>query len=370
MVSQLKPSTRLLLGPGPSNVSYRVLRAMCTPLVGHLDPQFLEIMDETCQMVRDVYQTSNQMTFPVSGTGSAGMEASFVNILEPGDKVIIGVNGVFGMRMKDVAARCGAQVIEVEAEWGQPLDVQQLIETCQANPDAKACAVVFAETSTGVRQPLEELGAHLKNTETLFLVDGVTALGAIDLQVDNWGIDICYACTQKGLSVPPGLAPVTFSPKAMNVVNNRKSKVQSWYLDLSMLGKYWGEERVYHHTAPISMIYALNEGLRVILEEGLAKRFERHAAASRSLAAGLGKLGFSFFAAEGYRLPQLMAVYLPDGVAEGDLRKTLLTKYDIEVGGGLGPVAGKIWRIGLLGENARSQAVAALLYALNQELAA
>lgn len=367
-MSKLQPSSRLLLGPGPSNVSYRVLRAMCTPPVGHLDPQFLQIMDETCQMMREVFKTRNQMTFPVSGTGSAGMEASFVNILEPGDKVIIGVNGVFGTRMKDVASRCGAQVIAVEAEWGQPLDVQRMIETCQANPDAKACAVVFAETSTGVRQPLEELGSYLKGTGTLFLVDGVTALGAIDLQVDAWGIDVCYACTQKGLSVPPGLAPVTFSPKAMDVVNGRKSKVQSWYLDLSMLGKYWGEERVYHHTAPISMIYALNEGLRVILEEGLDGRFKRHASASQSMAAGLSELGFGFFAAEGFRLPQLMAVYLPEGVDEGALRKTLLEDWDIEVGGGLGPVAGKIWRIGLMGENARLQSVAALLYALQREL--
>lgn len=367
-MSELKPNSRLLLGPGPSNVSYRVLRAMTTPPVGHLDPQFLKIMDDTCQMMREVFQTRNQMTFPVSGTGSAGMEASFVNILEPGDQVIIGINGVFGTRMKDVAERCGAQVIAVEAKWGEPLDVQQMIETCKANPDAKACAVVFAETSTGVRQPLEELGQHLQSTDTLFLVDGVTALGAIDLQVDTWGIDICYACTQKGLSVPPGLAPITFSDKAMAVISNRKSKVQSWYLDLSMLSKYWGDERVYHHTAPISMIYALGEGLRVILEEGLAQRFERHAMASRRMAEGLLEMGFGFFAAQGFRLPQLMAVYLPEGIDEAGLRKTLLVDWNIEVGGGLGPVAGKIWRIGLMGENARLQPVAALLYALGREL--
>lgn len=369
-MTELKPTTRLLLGPGPSNVPYRVLRAMSTPLVGHLDPQFLTLMDQTCQMLRQAFKTENKLTFPISGTGSAGMEAAFVNVLEPGDKAIIGVNGVFGVRMTDVAARCGAEVIAVEAEWGQPLNAGQLIEAYKANPDAKLLAVVFAETSTGVRQPLEELGAYLKGTDTLFLVDAVTALGGIDLRVDEWDIDVCYAGTQKCLSVPPGLAPATFSEKAMAVVNSRKTKVQSWYLDVSMLGKYWGEERVYHHTAPISMIYALNEGLRVVLEEGLEARFERHAAASARLAEGLAELGFSFYSAEGYRLPQLMTVFPPDGADVEGLRKKLLSDWDIEVGGGLGPVAGKIWRIGLMGENACARAVSILLYALKRELGA
>lgn len=363
-MSELNPPQRILLGPGPSNVSYRVLRAMSTPLLGHLDPKFMEMMDQVCQLLRDTFQTKNQMTFPVSGTGSAGMEAAFVNVLEPGDKAVIGVNGVFGVRMTDVAARCGAQVIKVEAEWGQPLDTQQIIDAVKANPDAKLCAVVHAETSTGVLQPLEELGAYLKDTPTLFLVDAVTSLGGVNLEVDNWGIDVCYSGTQKCLSVPPGLAPVTFGPKAMEVLASRKTKVQSWYLDLTMLQKYWGEERLYHHTAPISAIYGLLEGLRIIEEEGLAQRHERHTRAAKYLADELGGLGFGFFAKEGFRLPSLTSVYPPQSVDVEAVRKKLLTDHNIEVGSGLGPVAGKIWRIGLMGENASRQRVAVLMDAL------
>lgn len=363
-MQEFNPSQRLLLGPGPSNVSYRVLRAMSTPLVGHLDPQFMRIMDDVCQLLRETFQTANQMTFPVSGTGSAGMEAALANALEPGDKVVIGVNGVFGTRMVDVAGRCGAQVVEVEAPWGQPLDVQQMIETVQSNPDAKVCALVHGETSTGVLQPLRELGDYLQNTDTLFLVDAVTSLGGVNLEVDNWAIDICYSGTQKCLSVPPGLAPITFSPKAMEALNKRKTKVQSWYLDLTMLMKYWGEERLYHHTAPITMNYALREGLRIISEEGLQNRCARHATAAGHLAEGLADLGFSFYAAEGHRLPSLTSVFPPQGLDVEGVRKKLLSDYDIEVGGGLGPVAGQIWRIGLMGENARLQKVAVLLRAL------
>ncbi|MEW5912112.1 MAG: alanine--glyoxylate aminotransferase family protein [Thermodesulfobacteriota bacterium] len=354
----------LLLGPGPSNVSYRVLRAMSTPLLGHMDSRFMEIMDEVCQLLRDTFQTRNKMTFPVSGTGSAGMEAALVNVLEPGDQAVIGVNGVFGMRMADVAGRCGAQVITVEAPWGQPLNVQQMAETVKANPGAKVCGVVMAETSTGVLQPLVELGAFLKGTDTLFLVDTVTALGGVNLEVDNWGIDVSYSGTQKCLAVPPGLAPVTFSPKAMQVLANRKSKVQSWYLDLTLLQKYWGSDRLYHHTAPISMIYGLREGLRIIAEEGLAQRCARHSAAAAHLAKGLAAMGFRFFAAEGHRLPPLTSVFPPEGWDVEGIRKKLLKDYDIEVGSGLGPVAGKIWRIGLMGENACVQKVNVLLGAI------
>ena len=248
-MDELKPPQRLLLGPGPCNVPYRVLRAMSTPLVGHLDPLFMQMMDEVCSMLRQVFKTENQMTFPVSGTGSAGMEATFVNLLEPGDTAVVCQNGVFGTRMIDVAERCGAKVIKVEAEWSQPLDQQKIIDTLKAHPEAKLCAIVYAETSTGVLQPIQEIGAYLKDKDTLFLVDTVTALGGVNLEVDAWGIDASYSGTQKCLAVPPGLAPVTFGPKALEVLNNRKTKVQSWYLDLTMLSKYWSSsERLYHHT--------------------------------------------------------------------------------------------------------------------------
>ncbi|MCF8042156.1 MAG: alanine--glyoxylate aminotransferase family protein [Desulfarculaceae bacterium] len=364
-MDELKPPQRLLLGPGPCNVPYRVRRAMSTPLVGHLDPLFMKMMDEVCQMLRQVFKTENQMTFPVSGTGSAGMEATFVNLLEPGDTAVVCQNGVFGTRMIDVAERCGAKVIKVEAEWSQPLDQGKIIETLKAHPEAKLCAIVYAETSTGVLQPIQEIGEYLKGKDTLFLVDTVTALGGVNLEVDAWGIDASYSGTQKCLAVPPGLAPVTFGPKAMEVLKSRKTKVQSWYLDLTMLSKYWSsDERLYHHTAPITMIYGLREGLRIVLEEGLDKRIERHAAAAGHLAKGLSEMGFGFWAAEGYRLPPLTCAVPPQGWDVEGIRKQLLTDYDIEVGGGLGPAAGKIWRIGLMGENACVQKVAVLLRAL------
>ncbi len=363
-MKELNPPQILLLGPGPSNVSYRVLRAMSTPPLGHMDPRFMALMDDVCQMLRDTFQTENQMTFPVSGTGSAGMEATFVNTLEPGDKAVVCINGVFGTRMADVAGRCGAEVITVEGEWGQPLDVQKIVETLKANPDAKLCAIVHAETSTGVLQPIAELGQFIKGTDTLFLVDTVTSLGGVDLQVDNWNIDVSYSGTQKCLSVPPGLSPVTFSPKAVEVIQNRATKVQSWYLDLSMLMNYWGGDRLYHHTAPINMIYGLREGLGIIAEEGLAARQERHSTAAAYLGAALTDMGFSFFAAEGHRLPPLTSVFPPEGMDVEGVRKELLTDYDIEVGAGLGPVAGKIWRIGLMGENACVQKANVLLGAI------
>ena len=365
---EIVPPKRFLLGPGPSNVSPRVLKAMSTPLVGHLDPEFMKIMDQVCQLLRTVFQTKNRMTFPVSATGSAGMEAAFVNPLEPGDVAVVCVNGVFGQRMKDVAGRCGAEVVPVEAEWGKPLDVQGIIETLKKHPEAKLCAIVMAETSTGVLQPLTELGEYLKSTPTLFLVDAVTALGGVNLEVDAWGVDICYSGTQKCLSVPPGLAPITFSQKAMDVVNRRKEKVQSWYLDISMLQKYWGEERVYHHTAPISMIYALYEGLRIIIEEGIEARFARHQDTANKLYEGLSRLGLKFWVDEKYRLPPLTTVFPPDETKVAEIQKRLLTEHGIEVGGGLGPVAGKIWRIGLMGENSRPASVAILLDALKSLL--
>lgn len=366
-MNELAPPARLLLGPGPSNVPYRVLRAMSTPVIGHLDPIFMDVMDDVCELLRQTFRTKNQMTFPVSGTGSAGMEAAFVNILEPGDTAIIGVNGVFGTRMCDVAERCGAQVVKVEAEWGHIIDPERMMEAAKQNPDAKVCAIVHAETSTGVLQPIQELGNFLKETDTLFLVDTVTSLGGVQLEVDEWGIDVCYSGTQKCLCVPPGLAPISFSPKAMEVIANRKGMVQSWYLDVTMLQKYWAAgdaQRLYHHTAPITMIYGLREGLRIVQEEGIESRWERHAAAAGHLYKGLEEMGFSFWAQEGHRLPPLTSTHPPQGWDVEGIRKQLLADYDIEVGSGLGPVAGKIWRIGLMGENACVQKVAVLLRAL------
>jgi len=368
-MKELTPPVRLLMGPGPSNVSYRVLRAMSTPIIGHLDPEFIRLMDDVCQMLRDTFMTKNRLTFPVSGTGSAGLEAAMVNLLEPGDKAIICVHGVFGQRLTEVARRYGAEVITVEATWGQPIDVNQLIDTLKANPDAKLCAIVHAETSTGVRQPLEELGAYLRDKTTLFVVDAVTSLGGIPVKVDEWGVDCCYSGTQKCLSVPPGLSPITFSDKAMAVIAARKTKVQNWYLDVTLLQKYWGNsERVYHHTAPITMIYGIYEGLRIIAEEGLENRWARHQRVSDILCQGLTELGFTFFAQEGYRLPELIAVFPPVADQVEPLRKRLLNEYNIEVGAGLGPVAGKIWRIGLMGETCEPRSVSRLLDALRRLL--
>ena len=365
---ELNPSPRILMGPGPSNVHYRVLRAMTTPLVGHLDPQFLTIMDETCEMLRGLFKTKNRLTLPMSGTGSSGMETSFVNFIEPGDQVIIGVNGIFGERMVDVASRCGAKVVRVDQEWGKAIEPERMTQAHKANPGARLCAVVQAETSTGARQPLEEIGEFFRKKEVLFLVDTVTSLSGCDVRVDEWGIDICYSGTQKCLSVPPGLSPITVSPKAMEVMRSRKTKVQSWYLDLSMIERYWGEERFYHHTAPISMLYALREGLRIIFEEGLEARFERHQSLGDRLKRELEDLGFRLYAQEGYRLPMLNSVYFPEGMEDAPVRKRLLEDYNIEVGGGLGQGKGKIWRVGLMGETCKIQNITYLIGALKEIL--
>jgi alanine-glyoxylate transaminase/serine-glyoxylate transaminase/serine-pyruvate transaminase len=368
-MGELNPSARILMGPGPSNVHYRVLRAMSTPLLGHLDPQFLSVMDDICTMLRDLFQTKNRLTIPISGTGSSGMEASFVNFVEEGDTVIIGVNGLFGERMVDVAERCGAKVVRVDAPWGNMIEPEKMIKAIKEHPQAKICALVHAETSTGAQQPLEEIGRFCKGHSILFLVDTVTSLGGVEVKVDEWGIDICYSGTQKCLSVPPGLAPITVSPKAIDVMHSRKTKVQSWYLDLTMIERYWGEERFYHHTAPISMLYGLREGLRIIFEEGLQPRFERHRILGDRLKMELEGLGFRLFAQEGYRLPNLNSVVLPSGIEDGPVRKKLLTDYNIEVGGGLGQVKGKIWRVGLMGETCKIQNIEYLVAALKEIMA-
>jgi alanine-glyoxylate transaminase/serine-glyoxylate transaminase/serine-pyruvate transaminase len=320
-------------------------------------------------MMRQVFRTDNRLTISVSGTGSAGMEAVFVNLVEPGDEVLIGVNGVFGTRMTDVVERIGGQVHRLERPWGEVFDAQEIADGLDRHPGTRIVALVHAETSTGAHQPLEEVGRLCQERGVLFAVDAVTSLGGEELRIDEWGIDACYSGTQKCLSCPPGLAPVTFGPRAVDRMDARSTKVVSWYLDLSMIRKYWTEgERVYHHTAPISMNYALHAALELILEEGLEARVERHRRNSRALVAGLEALGFRLFAQEGHRLPMLNSVWIPDGVDDAGTRRALLLEHNIEIGAGLGALAGKIWRVGLMGENARDAVVDRFLAALDEEL--
>lgn len=365
---ELNTSNRILMGPGPSDVHPRVLKAMSTPLIGHLDPEFLEIMDEIKTMTQKTLQTENQLTFVVSAPGSAGMETCLVNLLEPGDEAVICIHGVFGTRMADIAERCGAKVIKVEAPWGEHIEPAQL-KTALEGCNPKLVAIVHAETSTGVLQPLEEISKITKDAGALLVVDAVTSYCGTELKVDEWGIDALYSGTQKCLSAPPGLSPVTFSQKAVEALDNRKTKVQSWFLDLTMVKNYWsGAKRAYHHTGPVSAMFALREALRLVLEEGLEERFKRHQENHLLLKKGLEELGFSFLVKEGYRLPMLNSVILPEGIDEAGVRSQLLNKYNIEVGGGLGDLAGKIWRIGLMGESSDANHVNMLLSALKAEI--
>ncbi len=363
--SQLSPSPRILLGPGPSDVHPRVLTAMATPLVGHLDPQFLEIMNETQELLRKTFRTGNRLTFPVSGTGSAGMETCVVNLIEPGDRMLICVNGVFGQRMTDVAQRAGAAVSTIERPWGEVFDLQQIREALQ-KVRPKVLGIVHAETSTGAWQPVGDLGNLCHEHDTLLLLDTVTSLGGVPVELDAWGVDAVYSGTQKCLSCPPGLAPVSFSPRAVEVINHRKTKVQSWYLDMTMVQRYWGEERFYHHTAPITMIYALREALRLVHEEGLEARWARHLRNHQALKAGLAALGIPYVAREGHQLPMLNAVRIPRGVDDLATRKRLLAEFGIEIGGGLGEFKGNAWRIGLMGYSSRANNVLVFLAALEQ----
>ncbi|WP_096200877.1 pyridoxal-phosphate-dependent aminotransferase family protein [Bacillus sp. FJAT-45350] len=368
MVKELTPPERVLMGPGPSDVHPRVLKAMSTPLLGHLDPAFLELMNETMGLLREVYQTDNQLTIPMSGTGSAGMETLFVNLVEPGDKVIVGVNGLFGMRMADVAGRCGATVIEVRAPWGEIIPASAIEEALKENTDTKLVAVVHAETSTGVRQPLAEISKIVHNYDALFVCDMVTSLGGCPTDIDANKVDAAYSGTQKCLSAPPGLAPVTMSSRAVDVIMNRKTKVQSWYLDLSMIQGYWGDERSYHHTAPITMVYSIRESLRMIVDEGVENVFNRHKLYGEALHNGLEAMGLSLLVDKEYRLHQLTSVCIPDGVDDVAVRKRLLEKYGLEIGGGLGELKGKVWRIGLMGYNAQQNRVSLALAALEDVL--
>ena len=359
----IDPGQRVLMGPGPSDVPPRVLQAMSAPCIGHLDPYFLAVMDETQQLLRSLFQTENALTIPVSGTGSAGMETCFVNLVEPGDEVIVCVNGVFGTRMCDIVHRIGGKLFRVDAEWGRTVDPQAVRDAAKGkNP--KVIAVVHAETSTGVCQPLEDLSAIAKECGALFLVDMVTSLGGMEVSLDAVGIDAAYSGTQKCISCPPGLSPVSFSAAGMEAIANRKTPVVSWYLDMSMVSSYWGAERKYHHTAPINMIYGLREALRIIAEEGLETRFARHRLNHRALVAGIEAMGLSMLVPEEERLPMLNTVRIPGGADDAGVRKTLLNAFGIEIGGGLGALAGKVWRVGLMGHAAREKNVFLFLSAL------
>lgn len=356
---------RLLMGPGPSNVAPEVLQALARPITGHLDPEFLTMLDEIAERLRNVFRTQNRMTFAVSGTGSAGMEAALVNILEPGDETIVCVNGVFGGRLSDIAGRCGASVVRIESPWGEPISADAVADTLRAHPQAKAFALVHAETSTGVAQAIPEIAEALANHPALFVLDTVTSLSGMCVDIDAWGVDVCYSGTQKCLSVPPGLSPITLSDRAMEIVRGRKTPVQSWYLDATMLEQYWGSDRVYHHTAPVAMLAALHAGLGLVLDEGLETRWERHAQLGSMLAKELTSRGFSYVAPEGSRLPMLHCVRLPEGVDEAKTRGRLLSEYGIELGAGLGPFRGECWRIGLMGYTCTERNVLTLLAVLD-----
>ncbi|HXJ19042.1 MAG TPA: alanine--glyoxylate aminotransferase family protein [Polyangia bacterium] len=362
------PPERILMGPGPSEVPARVREALAAPTLGHLDPEYLRIMDETRGLLQQVFRTTNQLTLAVSGTGSAGMEACVANLIEPGDQAIVCVAGAFGARMADMAERHGATVHLVQADWGQAIEPAAVEAALRAHPGCKVVGIVHAETSTGMHQPLEEISRLAHDAGALLLVDAVTSLGGHELRVDDWRIDACYSGTQKCLSCPPGLAPVTFSPAALEAMDRRKTKVRSWYLDMSLIRNYWSADRVYHHTAPVNMTYALREALLCVLEEGLEARIARHRTNHLALRAGLEALGLRYVPS--LSLAPLNAVHVPAGVDDAAVRARLLNDFGIEIGGGLGPFKGKAWRVGLMGASSSHRNVTLLLGALEEILAA
>ncbi len=366
---QLNPPNRILLGPGPSNIHPRVQMAMLAPIVGHLDPYFLTIMEDTEKLLRSVFRTQNQLTFPISGTGSAGMEASFCNFLEPGDVAVIGINGFFGERMAEIASRCGAKVVPVPAQWGSIVEPEAIEAALKAEKKVKLVALVHAETSTGVLQPLTEISRITRQHDALLLVDTVTSLAGHEVALDDWGIDICYSGTQKCLSCPPGLSPFSASNRAMATIPERSHPIQSWYLDMSLLSKYWtSANRSYHHTAPISAVYAFHQALVLTLEEGLEVRLQRHLRNGQALQSGLEAMGLELHAQQGHRLAVLTAVRIPSGVDDARVRQRLLSQYNIEIGGGLGHLKGQIWRIGLMGHSSNAENVFLFLSALEKLL--
>ena len=363
-MDELQPPQKVLLGPGPSSVHPRVLQALSLPVMGHLDPAFFQVMDDVCEMLRQVFHTKNTMTVPISSTGTGAMETACANIIEPGDTVLICRNGYFGIRLGDIAERCGATVHLMDTPWGKAVDPQMLRDELKKHPRLKVVGVVHAETSTGVLSDMKELVDVIHEGGALTIVDAVTSLGGHEVRMDDWGIDVCYSATQKCLGAPPGLAPISLSEAAMDVVAKRPTKVQSFYFNLKDLESYWNQTRAYHHTSPINMTYALREALRMMMEEGQENRIHRHAKVAAGLRAGAEALGLDLLAEEGHRLNPLTTVSVPDGVEDAKIRRALLNEHDIEIGGGLGEFAGKAWRIGLMGESARERNVFALLSAL------
>ena len=369
MYDELIVPPRVLLGPGPSEANARVLKAMTTPMLGYLDTKFVEVMDDTVSLLRQVFGTENRLTLPVSGTGTAGMEAALANVVEPGDGVVVGINGYFGERIADIAARCGGVVTTVEAEWGTHISGEKIADAVAKTSAPKLVALVHGETSTGILQPLTDAIEIAHSSGALLLADCVTSLGGQPVDMDARGIDIAYSCTQKCLAGPPGLSPISFSERAVDVIRNRKTPIQSFYLDMTLLENYWhGEKRSYHHTVSMSMIYALREALRVVLEEGLAARYERHELNARALLAGAKAIGLQPAAEQGYRAPMLTTLRIPDGIDDATIRKRLIADYGIEIGTGLGIFAGKAWRIGLMGESASERNVMLVLNGLEKLL--
>lgn len=369
-ISSFQPPVRTLMGPGPSDVHPRILSALARPTIGHLDPQFVDMMDEVKTLLQYAFQTSNQLTVPVSAPGSAGMETCFVNLLEPGDKVIVCQNGVFGGRMKENVERIGATAIMVEDPWGQAVDCNKVEDALKANPDAKVLAFVHAETSTGARSDAKTLCELARKYDCLSIVDAVTSLGGSELRVDDWGIDAIYSGTQKCLSCTPGISPVSFSERATEIIKNRKNRVQSWFLDMNLIMGYWGgsTKRAYHHTAPVNAMYALHESLVMLQDEGLENAWKRHQHNHMAFRAGIEALGLNFVVPEAERLPQLNSVTIPEGVEDAAVRSQLLNEFNLEIGAGLGALAGKVWRIGLMGHSSRAENIILCLSALEAVL--
>jgi len=367
-LNELKPSPRILLGPGPSSVHPRVLHAMTLPVVGHLDPEFFQVMDEVGDMLREVFHTENFMTLPLSSTGTGAMEAACANILERGDTMVVCRNGFFGDRLADIAKRCGAETHIVDSPWGKPVDLDTLAAELDKHPNVKAVGMVHAETSTGVLTPLQDFVELVHRKGALIIADAVTSLGGHEVRVDDWDLDVCYSASQKCLGAPPGLAPISFGPRAMEVIGSRKTDVQSFYFNVKDLETYWSQTRAYHHTSPISMTYALRESLRMLMEEGIEPRIKRHARVASAFRAGLEAMGIALLADPDYRLNPLTTAVVPEGIDDAAVRRTLLNDYNIEIGGGLGEFRGKAWRVGLMGDGARETNVFALLSALEMIL--